>query len=80
MNGFVNYGNKFVSPCKDCSGHSETCHSICEKYISFKEELAAERERIHRAKEKAGLTLAHIKDVRKKQKAGSWKVDRRGTH
>lgn len=39
------------TPCKGCTSRHERCHSECEKYLAFKERVAAanaaaERERV----------------------------------
>ena len=80
MKNLISYGNAHMSPCKECTAHSETCHSGCEKYLAYKKKVDEEREKIWKAKHENGLVLAHIKDVRKKKKGGSWKIDRRGAH
>ena len=76
MNSFVNYGNAYVSPCKDCADRHEKCHQTCEKYLAFRKDVDKEREHIKQMKEKNGLVMGHMRDVRHKQKTSSWKKDR----
>ena len=38
------------TPCKDCVERHENCHSGCEKYIGWRLELDARREKIIKAK------------------------------
>ena len=80
MKNLVSYGNAHMSPCKDCTEHSATCHSGCEKYEAYKKKVDEERERIFKAKQEHGLVLAHMKKVRQKQKDGAWKKDKGNTY
>ena len=63
-------------PCRYCNEHAATCHATCTKgYKEYAKERQEKREREHEAKERHGLVLGHMKDVRKKQKDGAWKKD-----
>lgn len=39
------------SPCKDCAERYVGCHSGCEKYKDFRQELDKQRTHINKAKE-----------------------------
>ena len=39
-----------ASPCFDCDGHNETCHSTCEAYKEYEKIHAKERAEINKAK------------------------------
>lgn len=39
-----------ASPCKDCKDRKLSCHSVCEKYLKFKNELAELKEKIAKAR------------------------------
>ena len=43
--------NNSKCPCYGCNDRSITCHSECEKYIDWKTEHDAERERIRQERE-----------------------------
>lgn len=80
MKNSISYGNAHMSPCRDCTEHSPTCHSGCERYEAYKKKVDEEREKIRRMKEQSGLVWAHMKNVREKQKDGNWKKDRGCTY
>ena len=39
----LEWRHKSVSPCKDCPDRTLGCHSNCEKYIAFQQNLAEEK-------------------------------------
>ena len=47
--GFEHYG-RTNSPCLNCSGRAQGCHSTCERYIKFKEIHEQERQAIFKKK------------------------------
>lgn len=39
------YGSPHKNPCKDCKDRKVGCHSKCEKYKSFREDLEAKNKK-----------------------------------
>ena len=37
--------NYIKCPCKNCTGHTETCHCFCEDYKEYRKALSAETKR-----------------------------------
>ena len=52
-------GNK--SPCKACPDRCPGCHSKCEKYIKFRQELTELTEAIHKQKHIEHISIRRIK-------------------
>ena len=52
--------------CKDCQDRHPKCHSTCEKYKSFKEELEKEKAIIQPLKEAQYNMTAYKKEVYEK--------------
>ena len=49
------------SPCKDCSDRCPGCHSKCDKYIKFRQELTARSEAIRKQKQKDQMYYREVK-------------------
>lgn len=56
-----------TSPCKDCPDRVPSCHSKCEKYITFRRELDEKNAAIREYKRKIGLTSAKRENHRWKK-------------
>lgn len=58
-----------ITPCKDCTGRHESCHSDCEEYKKWKDELDKERERIAEIRRNEADAIRRRNDaIRKRQR------------
>lgn len=61
-----------VSPCKDCKPELG-CHSTCQKYIEWKANYEAEKERVNAAKKKEYALNGMIVAVKEKARKGRYR-------
>lgn len=45
------------NPCKYCTDHSPTCHTVCKDYARYKAEVDARAETIRKAKLKDAVAI-----------------------
>ena len=55
---------KIVTPCKGCEDRAVGCHSVCDKYITWK----AERDEIKREMTKIAMQEQEQNDIEKSRK------------
>ena len=57
------------SPCWGCKDRNETCHSCCEKYLSYKQDNDENREKLAEARRSRNdLRSYHVELARKIRK------------
>ena len=54
-----------MSPCKDCPDRYIGCHSSCNKYISYKNELEDFKAKVKKAKDKEIVFIEYKRKRRK---------------
>lgn len=57
------------SPCRGCPDRNETCHSLCEKYLSYKQNNDENREKSAAARRSRNVLRSyHVELARKIKK------------
>lgn len=58
---------RVTAPCKGCTDRSVTCHSSCERYKQYKQELENAKTEERKEAELYDLTMALTSNLRKKK-------------
>ena len=61
-------------PCLNCPDRHTGCHSSCEKYLAYKEELARIKDKMAKEKQEFNLTVGH--KLQRKLEA-QWRKEKR---
>ena len=57
-------------PCKDCKDRFISCHSVCLKYIDYKQKVEAERLKVLKKKEEEYKEKVYIRQAINRFKRG----------
>lgn len=62
---------RISSPCLDCEDREPGCHGSCEKYLAYKDQVAALNRAVYEQKGSAAQEYSYEKDtmIRRKKRA-----------
>lgn len=56
------------APCKDCADRKVGCHSVCSRYLAWREEHEAEKRERKRYQDANSYVITSIQKTRKKRR------------